>query len=125
MALIVMIMSEALRSGVLYLFKKSRTDLKIILFCRGKGTEITEEWILYACILYDNCSFWFINLKHGRAVKENEQKVGNLLKCRQGFDFLLAKNCMRQSKLWNFSQIVFCNDHIENLYNYILLFVLW
>lgn len=73
MALIVMIKSEALRSGVLYLLKKSRTDLKIILFCRGKGTEITEEWILYACILYENCSFWFINLKHGRAVKENEQ----------------------------------------------------
>lgn len=79
MALIVMIKSEALRSGVLYLLKKSRTDLKIISFCRGKGTEITEEWILYACILYENCSFWFINLKHGRASKRKRTIDGEFI----------------------------------------------
>lgn len=57
MALIVMIKSEALRSGVLYLLKKkSHTDLQVILFRRGHGMEITEEWILYICILYENCS---------------------------------------------------------------------
>lgn len=72
MVFIVMIMSEVLRSGVLYLFKNCRIDLKIILFCRGKGTEIIEEWIFYVCILYENCFFWFINFKYGRVVKKNE-----------------------------------------------------